>query len=169
MRALALELRPPELDDVGLESALETYVKDWSARYDISVEFAMTGKPGRPLPMEVASTLYRIVQEALTNVAKHAAATDVSVTAIRHDDEIRLVVEDDGRGFDIESWGKRALGERRFGLAGMRERAALVGGTVSIESNLGAGTTLYVQLPLHDTDTATSSASGAARQGEGDP
>ena len=167
-RALALELRPPELDDVGLESALETYVEDWAARYDISTEFAMTGTRVHLIPTEVASTLYRIVQEALTNVARHADATQVSVTAVQRDDEIRLAVEDDGRGFDVEIWGKLAPTERRLGLAGMRERAALVGGTVSIESNPGAGTTLYVRLPLGDADAAPNPSPRGAPLGTGD-
>lgn len=158
-RYLALELRPPELDDVGFESALATYVAEWAARYGVPAEVAVTGPAAhRPVPAEVGSALYRIVQEALTNVAKHAGATQVSVIVENPDGgdgpseaplgEVRLIVEDDGRGFEVESTAERVRRERRLGLAGMRERAALVGGTVAIESSPGAGTTVYVRLPV---------------------
>ena len=148
-RYLALELRPPELDDVGLESALETYVAEWSARYGIAAEVAVTGAAfGQALPAEVASALYRIVQEALTNVAKHAGARQVSVLLEKPEREARLIVEDDGRGFDPEATRARAKAERRLGLASMRERAELLGGEVEVESRVGRGTTVYVRVPL---------------------
>jgi PAS domain S-box-containing protein len=150
VRYLALELRPPELDDVGFESALETYVAEWSGRYGVAAEVAVAGLAphGRTLPTEVASALYRIAQEALTNVAKHAAASQVSVIVEKPDGEVRLIVEDDGRGFDPDATARRVRRERRLGLAGMRERAALVGGTLQVESSPGAGTTVYVRLPV---------------------
>lgn len=148
-RAIALELRPPELDDVGLESALETYVAEWSARYGITAEIAVTGLGAeQPMPMDVSSALYRIAQEALTNVAKHAGASQVSVVIERPDGEVRLIVEDDGHGFDMPATGERARTERRLGLSGMRERAGLVGGTLEIESSPGTGTAIFVRLPL---------------------
>ena len=143
---LALELRPAELDDVGLESALATYVAQWSARYDVPADVAVTGLTERPIPAEVSVALYRIVQEALTNVAKHAQARQVSVIVEKPDGEVRLIVEDDGRGFDVPTTLARARAERRLGLAGMRERAALAGGTLTVESAPGRGTTLYVRL-----------------------
>ncbi|GLC25122.1 GAF domain-containing protein [Roseisolibacter agri] len=147
-RTLALELRPPELDDVGLEGALETYVAEWSARFDVAAEVTVTGLAERPLASEVGSALYRIVQEALTNVAKHADASQVSVIVDRPDGAVRLIVEDDGRGFDVDTTTARARAERRLGLAGMQERAAIVGGTVTVESSPGSGTALYVRLPV---------------------
>jgi signal transduction histidine kinase len=149
-RHLALELRPPELDDVGLESALETYVAQWGERFTISVDLEVTGLEDdvSPLPSETGTTLYRVVQEALTNVAKHARARHVSVLVECPGDEVRLIVEDDGRGFDVETTLRRATTERRLGLAGMRERAELVGGTLAVESTPGAGTALYVRLPV---------------------
>jgi signal transduction histidine kinase len=147
-RYLALELRPPELDDVGLESALHTYVTQWAARYGIEVELEVAGLAGRRLPGEVGTTLYRIVQEALTNVAKHADASQVSVIVEQPDDVVRLIVEDDGCGFDVEATRARARAERRLGLAGMRERAGLAGGQVTVESTPGDGTTVYVRLPV---------------------
>ena len=147
VRYLTLELRPPELDDVGLASAMDTYVEQWSARYGIAAEVASSVVPDREALVEVDSTLYRMLQEALTNVAKHAGARHVSVILEERDGLLRLVVEDDGRGFDVESTQRRARLEGRLGLAGLGERAALVGGTLTIESSPGSGTTLYVKLP----------------------
>jgi signal transduction histidine kinase len=100
------------------------------------------------VPDDVASVLYRITQEALMNVAKHAHATQVSVVVDKPDGEVRLIIEDDGRGFDPEATAMVARSDRGLGLDGMRERAALVGGTLAIESSLGGGTTVYVRLPL---------------------
>ncbi|HYW30606.1 MAG TPA: PAS domain S-box protein [Gemmatimonas sp.] len=148
-RYIALELRPPELDDLGLESALETYVAEWRTRYDVAAAVAVTGLRGRDIPSDVASALYRIAQEALTNVAKHAGATQVSVIVEQLEGEVRLIIEDDGRGFDLDATAVRVRQERRLGLASMRERAALLGGTWEIESSADrGGTTLYVRLPL---------------------
>jgi len=148
-RYLALELRPPELDDVGLESALDTYVRQWSERYGVAAELAVTGPAvGRALPGDVSSAIYRIVQEALTNVAKHAAARQVSVVLDESEGDVRVIVEDDGRGFDLEATVARARAERRLGLAGMRERAELVRGTLEVESSDGVGTTVYLRVPL---------------------
>jgi PAS domain S-box-containing protein len=148
-RYLALELRPPELDDVGFESALQTYVQQWAERYGVAAELAITGADAkRPLPPDVGTALYRIAQEALTNVAKHAAATQVSILVDKPEGSARLVVEDNGHGFEPEATAKRVRKERRLGMAGMRERAALAGGTVEVESSPGRGTTVYVRVAL---------------------
>jgi signal transduction histidine kinase len=149
-RSLALELRPLELDDVGLAHALSTYVDEWAARFGVAAEVVVTAadRAARDaLPADVGSALYRITQEALTNVAKHAGATHVSVVLEHADREVRLVIEDDGRGFDVATERARARRDRRLGLAGIEERATLVGGTVMVESTPGAGTALFVRLP----------------------
>jgi PAS domain S-box-containing protein len=148
-RYLALELRPPELDDVGLESALQTYAAQWSARYGVEAEVAVTGgSAGCPLPGDVGTALYRIAQEALTNVARHAEARHVTVQLDVLAEEIRLIIEDDGRGFDPEA-AARARRERRLGLAGMRERASLAAGSLEIESSPErGGTTVYVRVSV---------------------
>ncbi|WP_284351419.1 PAS domain-containing sensor histidine kinase [Roseisolibacter agri] len=147
-RSLALELRPPELDDVGLASALATYVRDWGERHGVAAELAVLGAVDDDVPAEAGSALYRIVQEALTNVARHAQASQVSVILEKPNGEVRLLVEDDGRGFDADDTAVRVRAERRLGMAGMRERAALAGGTLAIESSPGAGTTLLVRIPM---------------------
>lgn len=163
-RSLAVSLRPPELDDVGLASAVASYVDQWAARYGVATEFAVTGVSDRALPDAAASTIYRVLQEALTNVAKHAAASQVSVILDQPDGEVRLIVEDDGRGFDVEAAARRSAVELRLGLAGMRERAALAGGTLTVESAPGSGTTVYVRLSLERPPTeATTPAAGPER------
>jgi len=149
IRYVALELRSPALDDGGLPVALENYVVEWSMRYGIAADLEvgmLQVEP--PIPDNVASALYRIAQEALTNVAKHARATQVSVILEHRDGEARLIVEDNGEGFDMGANIERTKAERRLGLVGMQERAILIGGRIAIESRAGGGgTTLYARLP----------------------
>lgn len=147
-RSLAVALRPPELDDVGLDSAVASYVSQWSARYDVASEIAVSGLDEHDVPDATASALYRVLQEALTNVARHAAARQVSVILDQANGAVRLIVEDDGRGFDVDATAPRSVSEHRLGLAGMRERAALAGGTLTVESAPGSGTTVYVRIPI---------------------
>jgi signal transduction histidine kinase/HAMP domain-containing protein len=149
---LALELRPSVLDDLGLLAALRHLHKDYQDRFHMPVDLEVLGLEGERLPPEVETALYRIVQEALTNVARHAQAENVSVVLEKRDRAVRLIIEDDGQGFDVNS----LLGSRReaesaegkLGLIGMRERAALLGGTLTIESTPGMGTTVFVDVPL---------------------
>jgi PAS domain S-box-containing protein len=140
---LVWALRPTALDDLGLRAALSNYVQDWSARSGIAAELHTVGLLDRRLTSEVETTLYRIAQEALTNVAKHARATKVDVILERHDDSVFLIVEDDGVGFDPAEAGSTGRG---FGLLGMQERAALVGASLQIESAVGKGTTIFVRM-----------------------
>jgi signal transduction histidine kinase len=146
---LAWDLRPAALDDVGLTAALETIVRDWSATNGIDAEFHGSPEAAR-LAAESESHLYRIVQEALNNVSKHAAATHVSVLLEQHDSEVRLIIEDDGRGFDPER-AAAALTHRGLGLTSMQERAALIGGHVEFESAPGQGTTVFARVPIRAT------------------
>ena len=147
---IAWDLRPPALDDVGLDGALDSLVREWSAVQGVPAEFHVSQPEAIRLTSDIESHLYRIVQEALTNVAKHAAATRVSVILERRGDDVVAVIEDDGRGFDIDSMlpDHRHGSERRMGLISMQERAALVGGSVQLESARGAGTTLFVRMPV---------------------
>jgi two-component system CheB/CheR fusion protein len=147
-RYLALELRPPELDDVGLASAVETYVAEWSRRFGVKADMALSGFDGpATIRGDVGTAIYRVVQEALTNVAKHARARQVSVTLERSGGEVRVTVEDDGRGFDVDSALARAHTERRLGLAGIQERATLANGSAQVESSIGGGTSVFVRVP----------------------
>jgi len=145
---LALELRPAVLDDLGLEAALAQLLKDSRARLGIPVDFEVIGSNARRLPREVETTLYRIAQESLTNVARHAKAQKASVMLRRGEKSIVLIVEDNGAGFDPREVRQVPDSPQRLGLYGMEERAALVGGTFTVESNPGMGTTIYVEVPL---------------------
>jgi signal transduction histidine kinase len=142
VRRLAVELRPKALDDFGLVAALERLVSSFSESTGIAVELEASLGDER-LPGEVETTLYRIVQEALTNVVKHARARRVSIILVRRDGKVTVLVEDDGQGFDqaIER-------EDGLGLLGMRERIALVDGRLMVESSAGSGTTVAVEVPL---------------------
>jgi PAS domain S-box-containing protein len=139
---LVWELRPTALDDLGLRAALTNYVQDWSRRVGIAADLHTSGLLDERLPSDAETTLYRIAQEALTNVAKHSRATHVDVILERRSDYVLLVVEDDGVGFDAAS----GSGTDGFGLAGMHERAALVGAMLEIESAPDSGTTVLVRM-----------------------
>jgi signal transduction histidine kinase len=144
---LALELRPPALDDLGLHTALVHYIEVWSERARIEVDFHCTGLEAGRLPPLLETAVYRVVQEALTNVLRHAQARRVSLILQCCEDRVLLVVEDDGRGFNPEAALKAA---GRLGLLGMQERLALIGGTLTVESARGNGTTVFARIPLVD-------------------
>ena len=140
---LAVRLRPTALDDFGLYVALQNDLKEWSSRTGVEVHFQASGLESSRLLPEVETALYRVLQEALTNIVKHAEAHLVSVVVERQDGQAVAVVEDDGVGFDPD-----AVGAGRLGLVGMRERVTLIGGTLQVESGPGSGTTLRVRVPL---------------------
>jgi len=142
VRALAVELRPKALDDFGLVSAIERLVETFREQTGMEVDLAPRLGTDR-LPREIETTLYRITQEALTNVVKHARATRVSIVLTRRDGAVSAVIEDDGRG--LESGDQSGDG---LGLVGMRERVGLVGGRLVVESSPGGGTTLSVEVPV---------------------
>jgi signal transduction histidine kinase len=142
VRRLAVELRPKALDDFGLTAALERLTQTFSEATGIEVQLEAALGDER-LPGEVETTLYRIVQEALTNTVKHARARKVSVLLMRRGGAATAVIEDDGRGFD-----PAVVGEDGLGLLGMRERVALLEGKLTVESSPEAGTTLVAEVPL---------------------
>jgi signal transduction histidine kinase len=141
---LSHALRPLSLSDLGLEAALRRHVEGWSRDTGIAADVQITTLGPERYSFITETTVYRVVQEALTNVVKHAQASRVSVVAERRVNELRVIVEDDGTGFDVRSTNDA----RRLGLRGMRERAALVGGELHIESSSGRGTTVFLIVPL---------------------
>jgi signal transduction histidine kinase len=141
VRALAVELRPAALDDFGLVAALERLAETFEARSGL-VTVVQANVAGR-LPTEVETVLYRVVQEALTNVVKHAGAEHVSIVVRSRDGVVAATIDDDGRGFAHEDVREDALG-----LLGMRERLALVGGTLEVESSPDSGTTIAAEVPI---------------------
>jgi PAS domain S-box-containing protein len=146
VQRLVRALRPVILDDLGLVAALERYVKGFAAATGLHAEFYAHRLEGVRLPSAPETSLFRMIQEALTNVAKHAKARNVSVLMKRRGTGLSLIVEDDGQGFDVAAAKGRQGGG--VGLLGMEERAFLLGGTVTIESAPGAGTTIVVEMPL---------------------
>jgi signal transduction histidine kinase len=142
VRRLAVELRPKALDDFGLVPALERLAETFGEQTNVQVHVEAALGDAR-LAEEVETALYRIVQEALTNVVKHANAQTVSVVLARKNDRVVVVIEDDGRGFDSSADRDQGLG-----LLGMSERIALVDGKLSVESQPERGTTIAVEVPL---------------------
>ena len=141
------ELRPALLDDIGLPEATKAYVDDWSHNYSISSEFSVRGFGEKRLDPDTETHLYRIMQEALNNVVKHANATRAGVLLEWNPKEVVLIVEDNGLGFDVTKLGERDEVDIKLGLVGIKERAALVGGEVHIESSDHSGTALFVRIP----------------------
>jgi len=144
---LAWELRPAALDDIGLAEAMGTFVRQWSKHSGVEAQFHTTGFEKQRLSPETETNLYRIMQEALNNTLKYAHARHVDVLLERRDNQVVLIVEDDGVGFKPH---KEASGDgnKGMGLIGMRERAALVGGTIQIESKPKEGTTIFARVPV---------------------
>ena len=145
VRRMALELRPTMLDDLGLVAALDACARQFSERAGLPVEFRARGRPER-LPPEVELVVYRVVQEALSNVARHSGASRADVTLAAEPTALVVGVVDDGHGFD-PSFALDSR-QRSLGLFGMRERAALVGGRLSIESAPGRGTSVRLEIPV---------------------
>jgi PAS domain S-box-containing protein len=141
---IAWELRPAALEELGLEAALNNYVKQWSNHVAATAEIHANIISGKRLPLAIEVNLYRIAQEALNNIAKHANAHNVSILLEKPEDKVVLIIEDDGIGFDLEEKANKTQG---LGLIGMGERAALVNGEIEIESSMGSGTTIYVRVP----------------------
>jgi signal transduction histidine kinase len=142
MRRLAHDLHPAVLDHLGLAAAVDAHVADWSRRTGVHGDTWSRPDAAR-LPIAIESALYRIIQEALTNIARHARATHASVIIDARPGIVRVIVEDDGIGIE----GTVPRDGRRLGLVGMRERAQLIGGHLDIESS-AAGTSVFVEVPL---------------------
>jgi signal transduction histidine kinase len=155
LHGIALQLRPTALDEHGLERALTGYLEDITFRHHLDIDFQAGEDFGR-LPPHIETVLYRVTQEAITNVLRHANPTKVAVVMARKGKEVSLIVEDDGTGFEpdkVLDGGDKS----RLGLRGMRERVMLAGGTLTIESQPGSGTSLFVRIPLRPGNDGDSS------------
>jgi signal transduction histidine kinase len=147
IQQLALELRAPALENLGLRLALQSHLEDWSAQHGIETDFQVVGIEGERFPLEVEIALYRVVQEGLTNVIKHADASRVSLLLERRRGFLSVILEDDGKGFDPDAVPAASETAKRLGLRGMRERVSLLGGRLDIEARPGAGATLFARIP----------------------
>jgi signal transduction histidine kinase len=146
---LAVQLRPAALDDLGLDAALERYLTEWQQQNEIKVEFVIH-TAGRRLPEVVETAVYRIIQESLTNVARHAEANYVSVLVERRNNDVITVIEDDGIGFA----GAQSNSVSRLGLLGIRERTELLDGNMTIETAPQEGTSLFIRIPIGEQEEA---------------
>jgi len=151
---LAWELRPAALDDLGLTRALANFGQEWSKHFQIPLEYHTTGLDGERLSPEAETNLYRIAQEALNNVIKHAQASRVDMLLERRDSAIVLIIEDDGVGFNSNIEEEKSGIDRGLGLVGMRERVALIGGTLEIESTPDLGSTVFARIPISSNGEA---------------
>src|SRR2546426_6233244 len=152
IRNLSIDLRPSALDDLGLLPALRWYMKEYQKKCSIVVDFQSTGFKQR-LPAEMETALYRIVQESLTNTARHANAHKVIITIKEEHETVYATITDDGCGFDYDALLKTPGQERGLGLAGMNERAVLLDGTLNIHSTSDRGTIIEVSIPLPSVST----------------
>ena len=145
---LSRGLHPGILDEVGLPAAVTRHVQEFAQRHGVAVDLRIEGLDSEVLPPALQATVYRVLQEALTNVAKHAGARSVRVLLVRDKATVVLRVQDDGAGFDPAGVAELAVGDRHLGLQVMRERAALLGGSVKVESRPGAGTMITAHFPV---------------------
>ena len=148
MHELAFELRPAALDDLGLLPTLRHFLRGYRDRYRLFVDLQVLGLGDDRLPPSIETALYRIIQEALANVVRHAQAGGVTVLLEKRSTAMMLIVEDDGIGFDVNQVMDTGSNAENLGLYGMREQAALLGGTLAIEATPGVGTALFVTVPL---------------------
>ena len=148
LHRVAVELRPAALDDLGLVKAIRALIETWSTRYRIDVDFEAGQYKAAGISSEIETTLYRIIQEALNNVAKHSGATRVALVLRRTEEQVQAIIEDDGRGFDARVTSQSGNGSGRLGLLGIKERLGIVGGDLKIESAPKRGATLFVRIPI---------------------
>jgi signal transduction histidine kinase len=149
LHRIAWELRPPSIDELGLRKALTSYVAEWGERCSTEVDFHCDDPQLDTVPSEIGTAVYRIVQEGLTNIVKHAGhPSDVSIVIRRVAATLQVIIEDNGCGFDAGAMSAKPGAARGLGLAGMRERLTLIGGTLEIESAVGAGTTIFARIAL---------------------
>ena len=153
VRNLSIDLRPSALDDLGLLPALRWYVKEYQQKCGVEVDFSASGLKER-LPADTETALYRVIQESLTNTAKHAHAKKAWVTLAEESGTARARVRDDGQGFDAPAVLRTPWQDRGLGLAGMQERVALLNGDIQIESQPGHGTTIEISIPVPARDAA---------------
>jgi two-component system sensor histidine kinase UhpB len=144
---IAADLRPTALDDLGLYGALEAFCSEWSQRFGVNADLQVLGSPERP-PPDAEIALYRAVQEALNNVIKHAGARNVSVVLERREQKLRIIVEDDGKGFNTQDLSSKAFRSSKLGLSVIEERLTLLGGAFAVESGPSQGTALFMTVPM---------------------
>ncbi|MEE9167897.1 MAG: PAS domain S-box protein [Candidatus Neomarinimicrobiota bacterium] len=148
-RELSLELRPTLLDDLGLAPTIRWYTDRFTKRLNVNVEVNV-GDFEERLPGEIETVIYRVMQEAMTNISRHAEARNVRIDLKRKKSSVMMLVEDDGKGFVVQAVVDRETPEGRLGLIGMEERVGYLGGSLDIRSTPGKGTTIRVEMPMEE-------------------
>jgi signal transduction histidine kinase len=149
LHRIAWELRPPSIDELGLRKALGSYIAQWSEQCGTDVDFQCDDPKLDDVPNDIGTAVYRVVQEGLTNIVKHARRpSNVSVVISRPDAMLQVIIEDNGCGFDVGAQSATTGNQCGLGLDGMRERLALIGGTLEVESAIGSGTTIFARVAL---------------------
>jgi PAS domain S-box-containing protein len=150
VRNLAYDLRPPGLDQFGLVRTLFTYCEDFAQANNLKIDFIAAGLDGLALDDDIQINLYRLIQEALYNVKKHARAKGVTIRLVASSPNLMLRIIDDGVGFDVKRWQTKSSQEKRMGLQSMVERVGLLNGTIDIRSHLQKGTAIFITIPIKE-------------------
>ena len=150
VRDLAYDLRPPSLDQLGLVRTVFQYCEDFSEKSGVRVDFFSAAMDDRKLGFDTEINLYRLIQEALNNIKKHAEARRVTINLVASSPSIILRIEDDGRGFDMDDRLVTAMTEKRMGLRSMEERVSLLQGKMRIQSRPTRGTRIFVEVPYKE-------------------
>ena len=150
VRDLSYELRPPGLDDMGLIAALSMYCEEFAEKCGLKADFQATGMSALRLDFDTEMNIYRLIQEGLNNIRKHAAASQATVRLVRAYPNIILRIEDDGKGFDVEERARKADSDKRMGLRSMAERVRLIQGKMTIKSQPMKGTRIFIKFPYQE-------------------
>jgi PAS domain S-box-containing protein len=150
VRDMAYDLRPPGLDQLGLVKTLYLYCEDFSKSNSLEIDFAAAGVDELNLEYETEINIYRLIQEALNNIKRHAAARWVTIRLVASSPDIVIRIKDNGKGFNVNDRRKRALKDKRMGLQSMVERVRLLAGKISIQSKPNKGTTIFIEIPLKE-------------------
>ena len=150
VRDLSYDLRPPGMDQLGLVRTIFQYCDDFSEKNNLTVDFYTAGMKDLKLDFDTEINLFRLIQEGLNNIKQHAQATHVTIRLVASSPNIILRIEDNGRGFDVESRLARSLKEKRMGLSSMEERVNLLGGTIKISSRPSKGTKIFIEVPCKE-------------------
>jgi signal transduction histidine kinase len=150
VRNMAYDMRPPGLDQLGLVNTLFLYCEDFAKINQLKIDFIAAGVDDLPLNEDIQINLYRLIQEALHNIKKHAQAKGVTVRLVASSPNLMLRIIDDGQGFNVESWRAKSYTEKRMGLHSMIERVGLLGGAIDIRSRMHKGTAILITIPIKE-------------------
>ncbi|MBU0483066.1 MAG: response regulator [Proteobacteria bacterium] len=148
LRDMSCGLRPFNLDQLGLVAAVSQYCEEFAGNHGLRLDFEAAGMDGLRLDSELEINLYRVIQEALSNIGKHAQASTVEVKLVASYPVLIIRIEDDGQGFDVKKRSVEAMHEKRMGLQSMDERVSLINGTMNVKSRLNMGTKIFIEIPL---------------------